>query len=353
LAIGAIASKLLAIILQDTLARGPSRALAVMRHGRATTTLNAGSLAMLSIGVATTTWELQKSGGLVLSDSIQRQERATLLKRSALIVFYALTFGFAWGIGLAYGVFNAWMVRVFGPVSLGNPLVFFTVWSPTVFALGVAFAFDGMNGLRELIGRIFRWRFGFRWYLISTLGIAVLALGARYLQAAVIKTAAPPVFDFASWPAFAWYGVSMMILDPGPLGEDPGWRGFALPRMLGIFRPAIAAILLGVIWTLWHLPAFLFSGMPQSSLPLQWFIVAMISVTVLMSWATINTGGAVIPAILMHWSFNRFSDLGTQGAIYAATAYFLAAAAVIVATRGSLGLTMRLAQASVSRNRPP
>jgi uncharacterized protein len=263
------------------------------------------------------------------------------MKRSALMVFYALTFGFAWSIGLAYGVFNAWMVRVFGAVSLGNPLVFFTVWSPTVFALGVAFAFDGTNGLKELIRRIFRWRFGFRWYLISTLGIAALALGARYVQAAVMKSAPPPVLDFASWPAFAWFGVSMMILDPGPLGEDPGWRAFALPRMLAIFRPAMAAVLLGVIWTLWHLPAFLFSGMPQSSLPLEWFVVAMISVTVLMSWASINTGGAVIPAILMHWSFNRFSDLGTQGAVFAASAYFLAAAVIIVATRGTLGVSDR------------
>jgi uncharacterized protein len=260
------------------------------------------------------------------------------MKRSGLIFFYAITFVFAWSIGLAYGVFNPWMVRTFGAVSLGNPLVFLTVWSPTIFALGAAFAFDGWDGLRELIRRVFRWRFAIRWYFVSTLGIAVLALGARFLQAVVTKTAGPPLFQFASWPSFIWFGVSMMILDPGPLGEDPGWRGFALPRMLKFFRPATAAILLGIIWTLWHLPAFLFSGMPQSGLPIHWFIVAMISVTVLMSWASINTGGAVIPAVLMHWAFNRFSDLSTQGAIYAATAYFVAAAAVILATRGRLGL---------------
>ena len=262
------------------------------------------------------------------------------MKRSGLAFFYAITFVFAWGIGLAYGVFNPWMVRTFGPVSLGNPLVFLTVWSPSIFALGVALAFDGVDGLRELIRRIFRWRFGIRWYLISTLGIAALALSARYVQAAVTRTAAPPVFDFASWPAFAWFGASMMILDPGPLGEDPGWRGFALPRMLKLFRPAMGAILLGVIWAIWHLPAFLFSGMPQSTLPIHWFFVAMVSITVLMSWASIETGGAVLPAILMHWAFNRFSDLSARGAIYAAASYFLAAVFVIFFTRGRLGLPL-------------
>jgi hypothetical protein len=259
------------------------------------------------------------------------------MKRSGLIAYYGLIFGYAWGVGLAFAVFNPWMVRTFGPVSLWNPLVFLTIWCSTIFAFVIALLFDGVAGLRDLLARIFRWRFPLRWYVISTVGIAALALGARFVQASVSKTPPPPVLDFSLWPALAWYGLSMFIIDPGPLGEDPGWRGFALPRMLNEFNPALAAVLLGVIWTTWHLPAFLFSGMPQSSLPLGWFIVAMISLTVLMSWASINTKGAVIPAILMHWSFNRFSDLSHAGAFYAAMAYLLAAMAVIVITRGTLG----------------
>ena len=55
----------------------------------------------------------------------------------------------------------------------------------------------------------------------------------------------------------------------------------------------------------------------------------------------INTGGAVIPAILNHWSFDRFSNLGSEGATFAAAAYFLAALAVVLATRGQLSLHAR------------
>ena len=252
-------------------------------------------------------------------------------------MFYVLVFAWAWGIGLLFAVASAPMVRVFGPVSLGNPLVFLTVWSPTLLAFLVTAAKGGRIGLRELLGRIFSWRFPLRWYLAATVGIAGVALSARFLQSLLSHTPPPPVFEFARWPEFAGAGLALLVLDPGPIGEDPGWRGFALPRMLDRFNPTTAALLLGVIWTVWHLPAFLFSGMPQSSLPLGWFCLSMVSVTVLMSWVTINTRGAVIPAILMHWSFNRFSDLSHAGAMYAALAYTASALAIIGATRGSLG----------------
>lgn len=254
-----------------------------------------------------------------------------------LWLFYVLVFAWAWGVGLLFVVASGPMVRVFGPVSLWNPLIFLTVWSPTILAFAITAMRSGRAGLRELLGRIFRWRFPLRWYLAATVGIAAVALGARFLQALLSHTPPPPLFDVAHWPQFAGAGLALLVLDPGPIGEDPGWRGFALPRMLERFSPTTAALLLGVIWTAWHLPAFLFSGMPQSSLPLGWFCLSMVSVTVLMAWVTINTRGAVIPAILMHWSFNRFSDLGHEGAIYAALAYTAAALAFIAVTRGSLG----------------
>ncbi len=258
-------------------------------------------------------------------------------RSDGLWLYYGLVFGLAWGIGLLFAVASEPMTRIFGPVSLWNPLIFLTVWSPTILAFVVTAATSGRAGLRDLLGRIFHWRFGVRWYLAATVGIAVVALGARYVQAFVTHSPPPPVLQFAHWPDFAMAGIALLVLDPGPIGEDPGWRGFALPRMLDRYSPTKAALLLGVIWTVWHLPAFLFSGMPQSSLPLGWFCLAMVSVTVLMAWVTINTHGAVIPAILMHWAFNRFSDLSYDGAMYTAVAYTLAAVGLIVATRGTLG----------------
>lgn len=267
-------------------------------------------------------------------------------RRDGLWLFFILVYGWAWGVGLLFAVAPGPMVGLFGPVRLWNPLIFLTVWSPTILTFAVAGAYEGWAGVKALSARIFRWRVGLSWWLVATLGIAAVALGARIVQALVTHTPGPPVLELSRWPQFAMAGAALLVIDPGPIGEDPGWRGFALPKLLDRFNPTTAALLLGVIWTVWHLPAFLFSGMPQASLPLGWFCVSMISVTVLMAWVTINTDGAVMPAILMHWAFNRFSDLGPHGAMYAAVAYAGAALAVIVLTRGSL---RRRAAGSISR----
>jgi membrane protease YdiL (CAAX protease family) len=265
------------------------------------------------------------------------------MKRSGLILFYVLVFVLAWGLAAAFVLFPVQMTAVFGRVTLWNPIVFLTIWLPTLLGLLLALVCDGWSGLRELTGRIFRWRVGLRWYVLSTVGVAALALSARYVQAYLTHTAQPPVLDFASWPHLIWYGVMMLVVDPGPIGEDPGWRGFALPRMLNEFSPWVAATLLGVIWGVWHLPAFYFSGMPQAELPLGWFMLTCVAETVVMSWISISARGAVIPAILVHWAANRFNDLSAAGAMYCAIAWTLAAVTIIVATRGRIGVTRQAA----------
>lgn len=269
------------------------------------------------------------------------------MNRKAIVVYFVLTYVFAWGLsGLAL-LFPAF----FGPVTLWNPLVFLTIWTPTIWAFILAFAFDGVAGLRDLVIRVFRWRVGLRWYLIATVGVALLALSARLARAYIDHTPDPSIANIAAYPGLVWYGLSMLVIDPGPIGEDPGWRGYALPRMLQRFSPATGAILLGIVWALWHLPAFLFSGMPQAGLSVGWFMLCVVSLTVLMSWVAVNTGGAVIPAILMHWTSNRFLLLEGDQAMYAAIVYTLAAAAIVVATRGTLGLTRESGNAAELQTR--
>lgn len=261
------------------------------------------------------------------------------MNRKGIVVFYLLTYVFAWGLSALFLLFPAGMTAHFGPVTLWNPIVFLTIWTPTIWAFVLALAFDGKAGLRDLFVRVFRWRLKPRWYLIATVGIASLALTARFIRATVDHVPAPPVLDVAAWPALAWYGLSMLVLDPGPIGEDPGWRGYALPRMLQRFHPTVAAVLLGCVWAVWHLPAFLFSGMPQAVLSVGWFLLAVVSLTVMMSWVAVNTRGAVIPAILMHWAANRFMVLEGDGAMYTAITFTVAALLIVAFRRGRLGLT--------------
>jgi membrane protease YdiL (CAAX protease family) len=259
------------------------------------------------------------------------------MKRSGLLTFFFLTYGYTWGVGLLYGVAAAWMTRTFGPASFTNPLIFAAVWSPTIAGFTCALVFGGARGMCDLLGRIFRWRIGVRWYATALFGTAGFALAARYVEAHFTTAPSPPVFDSSKWPSFMWIGLITIVADPGPLGEDIGWRGFAMPRMLARMSPLTTALLLGVIWGVWHVPAFLVPGLPQYVVPIHWFLLAIVSASVVMTWIALHTRGSVIPLIIMHWAINRFSDLGYQGAFYCAMAYLLAALLVIIGTRGRLG----------------
>ena len=60
-------------------------------------------------------------------------------------------------------------------------------------------------------------------------------------------SAIPPLGEVAAW-------VALFLVFSGPLGEEPGWRGFALPKMLERQGALVASLLLGGLWAAWHLP---------------------------------------------------------------------------------------------------
>ncbi|MBY8981221.1 MAG: CPBP family intramembrane metalloprotease, partial [Candidatus Lokiarchaeota archaeon] len=80
--------------------------------------------------------------------------------------------------------------------------------------------------------------------------------------------------------------------------EEPGWRGFALPRLQSKFSPLIASIILGLIWGFWHTPIYL----PQYSSLIQYgiFLLNTIKIAIILTWLYNRTGGSVLAAALLH-----------------------------------------------------
>lgn len=258
------------------------------------------------------------------------------LKRSGLTAFFLLTFGYTWGVALAFVFAPAVATQLFGPAGFTNPWIFLAVWSPTLSGLLCALVFSGPRGLKELLGRMFRVRIGLKWWALALLGTAAVSLSARYVQHFVTGAPAPPLDAIDRWPFFLQVGLITLIADPGPLGEDLGWRGFAMPRMLSTMPPLATSLVLGVIWGVWHFPAFFIPGLPQVAIPLHWFLLAITSCSVVMTWMALHTRGAVLPLVLVHWGVNRFSDFRGEGAFYTAMAWTVAALLVIAFTRGRL-----------------
>lgn len=90
----------------------------------------------------------------------------------------------------------------------------------------------------------------------------------------------------------------------GPLGEELGWRGYALPVMAQGLGWRAASIVLGVVWGLWHLPLFWMPGMAQAYLPMGLFMAGSVGLSVVFARLAVNTGFSVLPAILMHSAIN-------------------------------------------------
>ena len=270
------------------------------------------------------------------------------MRRWGLWLFFALTFGITWGLASFYILQPAAAVRTLGPVAFTNPFLFVAVWSPTLSAILVAGLVDGRRGLRDLFGRLLRWRIGWQWYAVAVVGTASLAFAARYLDSYFTGVAPPPIFEVSQYPAWALIGLITLVADPGPLGEDPGWRGFAQPRMLARWRALWVGVTLGLIWGVWHLPAFFIPGMPQATFSIPGFLAGSVGISILMVWVSNITQGSAIPAILIHWSLNRFNDLTGDGTLFAAITFGAAALLVLLFYGMDLGKTRAEQIASLS-----
>jgi membrane protease YdiL (CAAX protease family) len=114
----------------------------------------------------------------------------------------------------------------------------------------------------------------------------------------------------------------------GPLGEEPGWRGFALPRLQARYGAVVASAVLGVLWALWHLPLW---WMYDKSMPFALYIASAVLMTYLFTWLFNHTGGSVLYALLFHASMNTAGTrLPEVPAHYSWVAVLLVAAVIVL-----------------------
>jgi membrane protease YdiL (CAAX protease family) len=93
------------------------------------------------------------------------------------------------------------------------------------------------------------------------------------------------------------------------LGEEVGWRGYALPALQARYSALLASLILGVVWALWHLPVFFNPDTSYSNLPFLLFLVFIVPVAVLMTWLFNSTAGSVLMAMIFHAVMNSADEL--------------------------------------------
>ena len=110
----------------------------------------------------------------------------------------------------------------------------------------------------------------------------------------------------------------------GPV-EEIGWRGFALPLLQRKMAPLWAGLILGLIWSLWHLPAFVLSGTPQSAWGFTPFLLGSVSVSVIMTPMFNRSSGSILLAALFHFQLNNplWPDAQPHDTVFFVLAAFL------------------------------
>jgi membrane protease YdiL (CAAX protease family) len=274
--------------------------------------------------------------------------RPGVLAGHPLVSFFVIAFAGAWVVELPVVLSRTGtglLAYTLPPIVVVLAIAGATFTGPTLAAFVMARVTEGREGPKRLLRRYVQWRVKLRWYLFVLLVIpASEVLGAIVLPG-VLASYQPVTLGLVLGYPLAF--VSTLVLG-GPLGEEPGWRGFALPRLQVACGPLGGSVVLGVLWALWHLPLF-WSGVwtPPSVANIVMFIVMITLLTVVMTWVFNNAGGSLLITMLMHASFNTFANkvvaplfparlLNDYGLLPELVGFGAVAIVVVAATRGRL-----------------
>jgi uncharacterized protein len=226
----------------------------------------------------------------------------TATARTSPLKYFVLAFVFTWALWVPAALEARGLIS-----PLPVPAGFLGVFGPMVAAIVVTALEGGRAGLRSLLGRVVRWRVAPVWYAVAILGPLVLTLGAVALH--VVLGGQPPSIGLliGALPTLVIYIVYMTLTVA--LGEEVGWRGYALPALQARYSALLASLILGVLWALWHLPQFFNPDTLYSNLPFVLFLAYIVPFAVLITWVFNSVGGSVLMAILMHALMNASAVL--------------------------------------------
>ena len=224
-----------------------------------------------------------------------RIEDDTMVKK--FISFLVLTFGLTWGIATLLILFPDQIASIFGELSSSNPLFILAVYSPGIVAALLVWQMYGLKGLSSFFRRLTLWRGPWWGWLFTILGIPAII----YMGAALVGTISEP-FPFSPW--YQVFPALAMALFLGPI-EEFGWRGFALPLLQRRFAPFWAGLILGVIWMIWHIPAFLIGGTPQSAWSFAPYFVGGVAASLIITVLFNDFCGSLLIPVLVHFQMNN------------------------------------------------
>lgn len=243
----------------------------------------------------------------------------------ALVVFFALAYALSWSWVIPLVTAHLVVRR-----GVGWPTHLPALLGPAIAAAVVTVWTMGRPGVRDLGARIVRWRVPVRWWLVAVSPVVFLGLGLIAMAAA--GKALPSTGDFGRFsgtPAIGLAGV-LLIIFVGALGEETGWRGYALPQLQRRFSPLASSLILAVLWFGWHLPQFLVIATYRDFAPFQYvgMFLGLACGAVVLTWLYNRSGGSILLVAVWHGLYNFV------GATQAATGLLAAVVSTLIMIQG-------------------
>ncbi len=217
-----------------------------------------------------------------------------------LLLYFALAYGISWLIWAPL-----WLPH-FGVEGL--PIVpnqhYLGAFGPLLAAFIVRYRAEGRPGVRDLAGRMLRWRVAPLWYLVVFGGMFLLFLAGAGLAQAI--NGQPITLEgFGTnreFPALNPAGYFLFNLFTFGIGEETGWRGYALPVLQRRFNALGSSLILAVFWAGWHIPAFFYrpNYSHMGAAEIAGFFLSLLTGCIVLTWLYNSTGGSILLVALFH-----------------------------------------------------
>jgi membrane protease YdiL (CAAX protease family) len=270
----------------------------------------------------------------VIGERLQKARGGPRLDVKALIVFFALAYALSWSWAIPLAAAHLVVRR-----GEGWPTHYPALLGPAIAAVVITAWTMGRPGVRDLLARMARWRVPLRWWLAALSPAAFLGLALTAMAAAGKPLPTVAAFGrFSGTPAIGLVGVLLLITFVGALGEETGWRGYALPQLQRRFSPLTSSLILAVLWFGWHLPQFFVIATYRDFGPVQYvgMFLGLTSGAVVLTWLYNRSGSSILLVIVWHGLYNFVS--GTQ----AATGLLAAVVSTLVMIQGVVLIVLEL-----------
>jgi membrane protease YdiL (CAAX protease family) len=221
-----------------------------------------------------------------------------------------------------------------GPAPLA-PALLVGSYAPALAAALVVAVTGGRAALRGWAAGLTRLRVALAWWLVALSPLAIVALAVVVDRLVLGGGPGTPALAPSPPALLGALGVALVF---GALGEEPGWRGFAQPRVQGRLPALGAALLVGLVWAGWHAPLWFIPDSPQYGIPFLGWLPLILASAVLLAWLINHCGGSVLPAIVFHAAFNFAGSLAIGLGFIPLERYFIVAPVLYVGYAAAVAL---------------